>query len=285
LKHTIADWIISKFSKWLLKNEPPRRTYLSDFHRVCDEVRAGDVLLIEGRSRASRIIQYVTLSAWSHAILYIGYLHEIENPETRDLILKHWHKDTPNAQLIIESEIGLGTVVRSLSKYQKDHIRILRPHGLSHADAHRLINFAAKKLGRKYNIRHIFDLARFLFPWTFLPRKWRSSLFQLNALKPTEDICSSMLAEAFDSISFPILPLVVEDDKNNIELIQRNPGLFTPSDFDYSPYFDVIKYPIFKLGKHLSPKDLPWRYGVISDDTGGIRPLNENKASKDDSTK
>lgn len=37
-------------------------------------------------------------------------------------------------------------------------------------------------------------------------------------------------------------------------------------DFDFSLYFDVIRYPIFKLGKEVSRKDLPWRKKTMSDD-------------------
>jgi hypothetical protein len=54
----------------------------------------------------------------------------------------------------------------------------------------------------------------------------------------------------------------------NLEIVRRNPRLFTPNDFDFSPYFDVIKYPIFKLGKHILPDDLPWIKDMISDDLG-----------------
>ncbi len=81
-----------------------------------------------------------------------------------------------------------------------------------------------------------------------------------------------MIADAFQSIQFPILPLVAIDKKQHIELIERNPRLFTPSDFDLSPYFYVIKYPIFDL-KGMNLKDLPWRMGVISDDRDVLRHI------------
>ncbi|MCK4710812.1 MAG: hypothetical protein KAU21_19515, partial [Gammaproteobacteria bacterium] len=41
-------------------------------------------------------------------------------------------------------------------------------------------------------------------------------------------------------------------------LHHRNPKLFTPRDFDYSPYFDVIKYPIFDFDELAVYKQLPW---------------------------
>jgi hypothetical protein len=263
----VSTWIIEKIGHWLLKNEPPQRAYLCDFTQICQEILPGDVLLIEGRNRMSGIIQQITKSPWSHAALYIGEISGIEDAQLRQYVKKSCGC-TINTQLVIESEIGLGTIVAPITKYQDDHIRILRPQGLSSKEIQQVINFAITRLGRKYSNRHILDLARFLLPWGLFPRKWRSSLFSHNALQPTEDICSSMIADAFYSIQFPILPLVQVDSESNLELIQRNPRLFTPSDFDYSPYFNVIKYPIFKLGKRLKPQDLPWKKGVQGDDIG-----------------
>jgi hypothetical protein len=263
---SISDWLINKVGHWLLKNEPPHRAYLCDFQQISKEAQPGDVLLIEGRNRVSQIIQQITRSPWSHAALYVGRLGEIKGVHLQETIrcFSNYPDDT---QLLIETEVGEGTIASPLSKYFEDHIRILRPQGLGEEDIQRVIAFAVGRLGRKYDMRHVFDLARFLFPWGLFPRRWRSSLFQHNAQKPTEDICSSMIADAFQSVDFPILPLVKKrNDNDNLELIERNPRLFTPSDFDYSPYFSVIKYPIFKLGKDFTTQQLPWKRGEISDD-------------------
>jgi hypothetical protein len=240
---------------------------LSDFSQVCLEILPGDVLLIEGRNRVSHIIQQITRSPWSHAALFIGEIPGIQDPAAREKVKSFYHGSNAS-QLLIESEVGEGTIVSPINKYKDEHIRILRPQGLTIADTQKVINYAIGRLGIKYDVRHVFDLARFLFPWGLFPRRWRSSLFQHNALRPTEDICSSMIADAFYSIHFPILPVVQLDKEKNLELIQRNPRLFTPCDFDYSPYFDIIKYPIFKLGKDITLADLPWKKGLTSDDTG-----------------
>lgn len=260
-----SEWVIAKVSHWLLKNDPPRRAYLCDFKKISKEIVPGDVLLIEGRNRVSRVIQQITHSPWSHATLYVGKLNTIKNEELKSKIqaLGSWPEDMP---FIIESEVGEGTIISPLTKYDKDHIRILRPQGLNKKYINKVINYAVSRLGKRYNLRHVFDLARFLFPWSLFPRRYRSTLFQHNAQQPTEDMCSSMIADAFHSIQFPILPLVKLNKKKNIELVQRNPRLFTPSDFDYSPYFNVIKYPIFKLGKDFKLEDLPWKRDEISDD-------------------
>ena len=266
----IAGWIMRKFGNWLNKEQKPRRAYLCDYNRIRFEVRSADVLLIEGRNRVSNVIKQITTSPWSHAALYIGRVGEIEDPLTRRLI-KHSYPDAGNQQLVIESKLGSGTVVSPMDDYKDDHIRICRPVGLAHDDAQRVINFAAKRLGKQYSVRHIFDLLRFLFPWGFWPRRYRSSLFNRNALKPTEEICSAMIAEAFLSVKFPILPMVKSTDGDaeadtDYKLIQRNPRLFTPSDFDYSPYFDIIKYPIFNFGSIPAYRNLPWSEGTYSND-------------------
>lgn len=267
----ISEWIIEKVSIWLLKESPPKRGYLSDYDLVCREVKPCDVLLIEGRSRASLIIKHVTQSPWSHAALYVGCLDNITDPNFRYFVAKHSNLP-PETQLLIESEIGMGTIVSSIEKYRYDHVRILRPRGLTSKAAQEVTNFAIGRIGRRYDIRHLLDLARFLFPWGLFPRRWRSTLFQHNALQPTRDICSSMIANAFQAVHYPILPVIRRNTKKEIELIERNYNLYTPSDFDYSPFFDIVKYPIIKVDAEGEYKNLNWNFAApgqsdIDDDT------------------
>ncbi len=261
-KKSLGHRIIAIFSEWLLRNEPATRSYLCDFPQICKKIIPGDVLLIEGRSRASQIIKSLTQSPWSHAVLYIGRLEEIFDPALQEKVKKFCNY-SPSAQLIIESELGSGTIVSLLSKYQEDHIRILRPQGLSTEDTQLVISYAIGRLGANYNIRHVLDLARFLLPWSLVPKKWGSYIFEHSDSQPLEDICSSMIAEAFQSIHFPILPLVSMDSEKNLELTERNPRLFTPSDFDFSPYFSVIKYPIFPVDKSAYYRHLPWKKKIL----------------------
>lgn len=260
------------------------RSYLCDFDRICHEVIPGDVLLIEGTTRISKIIKRITYSHWTHSALYIGRLHSIEDPELRHLVRKYYH-GTPGKQLIIESLVGEGTVIKSLNKYKGHHIRICRPTGLSHSDAQKVIGAAIRHLGNKYNPRHFFDLGRFLLSGRILPRRWKSSLFHQKPGQVTQDICSSMIAEAFTSIDFPILPLVRENGDKELEVIHRNPKLFAPSDFDYSPYFSIIKYPIFSLSGRGPYQNLPWHKGLLSDDEGIVEPQIKKKEPPPDNSK
>lgn len=44
----------------------------SDFRTLCHHLKIGDVLLVEGNSKISTAIKYLTQSTWSHAALYVG---------------------------------------------------------------------------------------------------------------------------------------------------------------------------------------------------------------------
>jgi hypothetical protein len=264
------DIIKTILLNWLTLESPPSDFPLCDFERIRYEVRPCDVLLIEGRSHVSEVIQYVTQSPWTHAGLYIGRLHDIDNIRLRNR-LSDFFKGEPNEQLIIEGYVGKGTVVNPMSEYINDHIRICRPRGLSRLDAQRIIEFSVQELGKGYDVRQVWDLMRYLFPWMILPKRWRSSIFEYTAGETTRTICSTMIAEAFTAVNFPILPLVKQHEETGIELIRRNPRLYTPKDFDYSPYFDIIKYPFVAFADHAAYHDLPWnKKGLIHNDKEGI---------------
>ncbi len=270
---SLSERFTKKVIDWMAKDKPAKEIPVCDFERIRYEIRPCDVLLIEGRSRVSEVIKLVSQSCWSHAALYIGRLHDIENPILRKRVIANLPDDVEDdAQLLIESMLGKGTVIVPLTAYQQDHIRICRPKGISRQDAQHVMGYSIGRLGIEYDIRHILDLARFLFPWSFLPRRWRSTLFEYSAGTPTRQICSALIAEAFGAVKFPVLPLVKPaKGGNGVKLIPRNPKLTTPSDFDYSPYFEIIKYPIFELSNRPVYRDLPWtKQGIYSNDEEGI---------------
>lgn len=251
------DTLLDKWYQWLLRETPPRAVPLSDFERLSHELKPCDVILVEGRSRISDIVRTVTQSTWSHSALYIGRLHDVENPIMRARIQDFYRAD-PSEQLLVEGILGKGTIVTPLATYRQDHLRICRPRDLVHQDAQQVLGFAIGKLGTDYNVRQVIDLMRLLLPWGLLPRHWHSTLFEHQAGGSMRTICSSVLAEAFQSVKFPILPLLRAHSQKGVQLFVRNPRLFTPRDFDYSPYFDIIKYPFVTLTEHGLYRQLPW---------------------------
>jgi hypothetical protein len=247
-----------KLTRWLTHEPPQTEVPPCDFNRLKREIQPGDVILIEGRSRVSNIIRTFTQSSWTHAALYIGRVDEIDDSSCRHMI-DSCQKSEGNARLIIEGLLGKGTIISPLNKYRDHHIRICRPIGLSEDDAQLVIAHAVKSVGQHYSVRQLLDLARFLLPWSILPRRWGSSLFTTPSGEPESGICSSLIAEAFTSVKFPILPFLITDKETGVELVQRNPYIFSPKDFDYSPYFEIIKYPILNPGEELPYyRRMPW---------------------------
>jgi hypothetical protein len=250
-------WLWQRLTDWLTAEPRTAHEHLSDFDRLRYEIRPADVLLVEGRSRVSYIIKTITLSSWTHSALYIGRLSEIESPKVRTLVETHYEGD-PNEPLVIEALLGRGAIVTPLSNYREHHVRVCRPTGLSRRDLQTVLLYAARQLGLGYDVRQILDLARFMFPYHLLPRRWRSSLFAHNAGEPTHTVCSTMLAAAFHSVHFPVLPILVHDEAGEVRLFKRNLKLFTPKDFDHSPYFNIIKYPLLAFDELAVYRTLPW---------------------------
>ena len=261
----LLKWINERAIGWLTEEAPPPDLPLCDFDRLGYELRPGDVVLVEGRSQVANVIRIITQSPWSHAALYIGRLYDVVDPDLRAVIEYHYDGD-PEDQLLIEALMGRGILISPLDRYRYDHLRICRPTGLSPADAQTVIAYAAKHLTWDYDMRQVMDLARFFFPWSLLPRRWRSSLFQHNAGRPTRTVCSTLLAEAFSSVDFPILPFIDRTQDGNLRFFKRNPRLFAPRDFDYSPYFSIIKYPFLGIDDVELYRRLPWRHDRVYDD-------------------
>jgi hypothetical protein len=214
-------------------------------------------VLVEGRTRVGGIIKLITQTAWTHAALYLGRLHDIEDRTLRNLVVQHYQRDH-SEQLLLEALVGEGTRISPLSRYAGDHLRICRPHGLSRGDAQRVIGYAIRRLGSDYDVRQLLDLARFFLPWGIVPRRWRSSLFQVNAGGVTRTVCAGLIAESFAAVDFPILPFIDRSADGTLRFFKRNTRLFTPRDFDYSPYFDIIKYPFLGIDDIGLYRSLPW---------------------------
>ncbi len=251
--------LMAAIARWLNQETSPDHDLasLTSFERLCYEIHPGDVILVEGRTRVSEVIKLITQSPWTHSALYIGRLYELNDRPLQNRLVSE-HRLDMDKPYIIEALLGEGTVIYPLEKYAGEHLRICRPKGLSPEDTRNVIRYAIGKLGSDYDIRHLLDLARFMLPYSFIPRRWRSSLFSHNPGLQTRTVCSTMIGEAFQSVRFPILPFAEKTPDNKIHLYQRNPRLLTPRDFDFSPYFDIVKYPFFNLDDLSLYRHLPW---------------------------
>ncbi len=216
----------------------------------------GDVLLVEGNTRISGIIKYLTQSTWSHAALYVG-----------DALA-----DRPGAprQAFIEADIVDGVRAVGVDAFAGLPSRICRPSGLLQDDLQAVLHFAIERLGHQYNLRNIIDLGRYLFPTPPVPQRFRRRMLTLGSGDPTRAICSTLIAQAFQSVRYPILPERVlapggdPDCPTCVEeaLRLRHYSLFAPRDFDVSPYFAIIKPGTASAARY---RELNWA------DRGGTR--------------
>jgi hypothetical protein len=209
-----------------------------------DCIRPADILLIEGRNHISGIIKYLTQSTWSHAALYVGPVSGrlAANGEPCDLV---------------ESNLDDGIACVPLSNYFHFHTRICRPVGLSPQDCRAVCDYAIERLGLEYDLKNIIDLARYLVPLP-APQRWRRRMIALGSGDPTKLICSALIAQAYGSVGYPILPEItrVESESARQEIYRiRDSSLYTPRDFDISPYFAVVK-PTIEVG--FNYKNITW---------------------------
>jgi hypothetical protein len=234
----LLDWIGQRISAKVLSEDAclnlPIHSSEERLHRV---MRPGDVLLVDGRDKVSAAIRYLTQSSWSHVALYVGDI-----PGTDD--------GKGNKHKLVEVNLGEGCVSSPLSKYQHYPTRICRPHSLTEGDRRVLIQFMIDHIGIKYDVRNVIDLARYLIPHPPVPQSWRRKMLALGSGEPTRAICSSLIAQAFERIRYPILPDVekVLDGSAGAngytpeEIFHiRHHSLYTPRDFDVSPFFEIVK--------------------------------------------
>ena len=95
-----------------------------------------------------------------------------------------------------------------MSKYASYNTRICRPVGLTPEDRAAVIRFAVERIGHAYDLKNIVDLMRYFLPQPPVPTRWRRRMLALGSGEPTRAICSTLIAEAFQSVRYPILPRV-----------------------------------------------------------------------------
>jgi len=199
-------------------------------------LKKGDVLLVEGNTRFSMAIKYLTQSSWSHSALYIG--DALGKPAAGQ-----------EAKVLLEADINEGVRAVPLSQYADFHTRVCRPIGLSEKELNRIIAHVLSRLGQRYDLKNIVDLMRYFIQNPPVPVRWRRRLLALGSGDPTRAICSSLIAQAFQSINYPILPEIEARLSSNPDCMEcyeeilhiRHHSLYVPRDFDVSPYFQIIK--------------------------------------------
>lgn len=237
-----------RIARYLSRPRGDGRVATSSREKLAATLRRGDVLLVEGTSLFSSAIKYLTQSTWSHSALYVGDTLGATTAGGEPLLL-------------VEADVNEGVRGMPLSAFWNQHTRVCRPVGLSTREIDELVDFVVSRLGHQYDLKNILDLARFFMPVPPVPRRWRRQLLALGSGDPTRAICSSLIAQAFESINYPILPEVYLEgvDERAADFREwlhiRHHSLYTPRDFDVSPYFEVVK-PV--LARGFDHRELDW---------------------------
>ncbi len=227
--NTLFSSIGDKLARYLIKPLANYETFQTlSQQQLKDTLQPGDLLLVEGNSRISTAIKYLTQSTWSHVAMFIGEQEGLES--------------------LLEADVVDGVCCVPLSKYENFNLRICRPVNLVEEDKQQLLNYVIERIGLQYDTKNIFDLMRYLVPVLPIPVRFRRRLIAFGSGDPTKAICSTLVAQAFHSINYPILPIEVvacvgdkQDFYENAFFEKRHYSHFTPRDFDLSPYFEIVK--------------------------------------------
>ena len=180
-------------------------------------LRNGDVLLTEGNTRAAALIKRITRSTWSHVAMYVGPLEQ-----------------GPDPLCIVEADIAQGVRSIRLSELAGMNVRVLRPIGLNDAARSRLAQWVVSRIGGEYDLKHAWVLAK-----SFLglaPKASAVSAPEGIAESATRFICSSLLANAFALVGYPILPVHTAV----AAVTAADHRYVIPSDFERAPVFEVV---------------------------------------------
>ena len=244
IQQKVGDWLANYLTK-------PSKHY-EQFSTISEQqltatLQPADLLLVDGNSRVSTAIKYCTQSSWSHIAIYIGSGAR--------------HRDK-NRHPLLEVSLVSGVTTVPLSTYRGYNLRICHPAGLTEEDRDKVVQYAVDRIGFKYDTKNIIDLVRYLIPTPPVPTRFRRKLKEFGSGDPTKAICSTLVAQAFQSVDYPILPYIApvagqqrESTRYDMMLEKRHYSHFTPRDFDLSPYFKIVK-PTLESGFHY--KSLQW---------------------------
>ncbi|MDH5560902.1 MAG: hypothetical protein OEY59_08640 [Deltaproteobacteria bacterium] len=192
----------------------------------------GDVILVRGNQRISRIIQTLTTSPYSHSTIYRG-----------------------NGEIIeVEPE---GVIVSPIDKYIHLDIRICRASMLDKKGIEQVSEYMELMLKKqpRYDITNIEKL---LFKYLYTKIRPDTHVYiGGNTAFEKFYICSGMIAHAFHKAGYPIAPSLrfnkkkhagrvhltnVHDYAKLVMHCKKNFSQIVPSDFDNSPFFESVKF-------------------------------------------
>lgn len=241
--------------KILSRLDRPRQNYqqlaYNNLEKLYKAVKIGDVVLVEGRSEMSSLIRLFSSSHWSHSAFYVGdRLRDFVDTEEISYAEKYGEDAS---HMVVEAYSGEGVIAAPLAKYVDYNIRLCRPYGIDESDLELVIETVIGRLGMHYDDQNIIAIALLALQTLWRSKSKTTLKACLGNCNDFQVICSGMIAQAFQSVSYPVVPALVPRTKEEVfddnnpygsGLMMRHYSQITPKDFDLSPNFEIIKYNI-----------------------------------------
>src|SRR5258708_1547833 len=130
----VLRWMGGRLATYLAQPIRGAQTEIASLEQLAAALKPGDVLLVEGNTRVSVAIKYLTQSTWSHAMFYIG-----------DALGSPAPGEAP--KVLVEADILYGIRAVPLSDVSGMNTRICRPVGLSKEDLQAVIRVTVSHIG------------------------------------------------------------------------------------------------------------------------------------------
>ncbi len=264
----------------------PARVYapseVTNLGALKKRLKLGDVLLVSGHARISYVVKLLTISQWSHVVLYVGDRRELIPAEDREEWIVSFGESSLR-HLVVDADPIRGVHLKPLDELVGLMVRQCRPAALAPDDVRRVIDIALSELGKHYDLKHILRLLLFYaLPFGIMPARLRRLVTEFT-LSESDTICSRVLSDAFHAVGYPIRPLeVIQNrralynpvlnaasaikhrgrsamrllaggriraaycrltDRRYLEVMLKSARYITPGDYDLSRYFLIIKEP------------------------------------------
>ena len=171
LTRLVVDWLVSPVST-IEEEAPAQRADLEA------RLEPGDVILVAGRTRFSRLVCRMTQSSWSHVAIYVGRGH-----------------DAGATCTVVEADIEAGVRLITLAELADCRIQVVRASRLPATARDGLARHLLDQVGRPYDLAHVFLLARLLIVAPLPASRWLMPR-QVHRADPSRAICSTLVAHA-----------------------------------------------------------------------------------------
>ncbi|HZH06576.1 MAG TPA: YiiX/YebB-like N1pC/P60 family cysteine hydrolase [Lautropia sp.] len=190
-------------------------------------LQPGDVILVAGKTRFSAIVCKLTRSTWSHVAIYVGPGH---------------HPDA--SYCIVEADVEAGVRMITLERLADHDIQVVRARRLPEASRQAVIDYLLARVGLRYDLDHVLDLARLMLLAPSPLGRWLRPRTMRGA-DPTRAVCSTLVAHALFTAGVSVgatpavarLQFAARGSTSDLEVAL---DYLVPGDFERLPEFQSV---------------------------------------------